>query len=426
MNHNTDQPWWLTAKIYELYIDKFAGTLQGLTSRLPYFKRLGINTLHILPHYPSPMVDQGYDITDFRGVRQDLGTVEDLRTMIETAHAQGIRIILDFVVNHVSDQHPWFQEARTSKDNPKRNFFLWNDTQEKFREGINAFPDIKSNNWIWNESTKDFYYATFYPQQPDLNWDNEEVMKEMLDAMDFLISLGADGFRIDAAAHIVKRDGTDCKNLPETHMVIKKIRAHLDRNHPGVVLLAEAGAPTHELKNYFGNGDEFHLAYHFPLAGALWQTILFGDRSYVDQVVAESSGIPTNCQWVTFLRNHDDLDVRLLGADMFFRVIDMVDPAHQYTFNHGTTTSVRVATALHGDRIKIIEAFELLYSLPGAPVCYYGDEIGMENLPRDPAVIDTRLFVRGQFDWDEAERQIRDPESLYTEVARIITASSHT
>lgn len=418
---NNNGPWWLEAKIYELYIDKFAGNLSGLTSRLPYLKRLGINTLHLLPHYPSPMVDEGYDITDFRGVRPELGTVEDLRHMIEAAHAQGIRIILDFVVNHVSNQHPWFLEARASKENSKRNFFLWSDTTERFKNGINAFTDIKSGNWIWNEPTKDFYYATFYPEQPDVNWDNEEVLREMLSAMDFLVSLGADGFRIDAAAHIVKRDGTDCKSLPETHAVIRRIRAHLERNHPGVILLAEAGAHIPELKQYFGNGDEFHMAYHFPLAHALWQTILLNDRSYIDRIVAESGNIPPTCQWATFLRNHDDFDVRLLGPDMFYRMIDMVDPRQEYIFNHGTTTSVRLATALHDDQEKIREAFKLLYTLPGAPVCYYGDEIGMTNLPRDPKVVDTRVFVRGPFDWARAEQQMADPNSLFSEVSRLIS-----
>jgi glycosidase len=328
--------------------------------------------------------------------------------------------MLDFVVNHVSDQHPWFLEAHSSKDNPKRNFFLWSDTSDRFQQGINAFSDIKSSNWIWNEPTKDFYYATFYPQQPDLNWDNEEVVLEMLGAMDFLISLGADGFRIDAAAHIVKRNGTECKNLPETHAVIRRLRSHLDRNHPGVILLAEAGAPTHELKSYFGTGDEFHMAYHFPLTNAFWQTLLLDDRGYIERVLEESVGIPPTCQWATFLRNHDDLDVRGLGPDMFYRMIDIADPKQEYTFNHGTTTSVRLATALHESKEQILKAFKLLYSAPGAPVCYYGDEIGMKNLPRDTRVADTRIAVRGSFDWTEAERQMNDPASLFSEVATLI------
>jgi maltose alpha-D-glucosyltransferase/alpha-amylase len=422
---NNDSPWWLDAKIYELYIDKFAGNLQGLSARLPYFKRLGINTLHLLPHYPSPMVDQGYDITDFRGVRPELGTVEDLRRFIEMAHTENIRIILDFVVNHVSDQHPWFLEARSSKDNPKRNFFLWSDTPDRFSGGINAFSDIKQSNWIWNEQTKDFYYATFYPQQPDLNWDNEEVVQEMFGAMDFLVSLGVDGFRIDAAPMITKREGTKCMNLPETHTVFKRMRARLESKHPSVALLAEAWGSVAELKTYFGEGDEFHMVYHFPLMRALWQTLLLGDRSYVDRIVAESADIPTTCQWATFLRNHDDLDVRALGPDMFYRIIDIVDPKQEYVFNHATTTSVRLATAFQGDTKKIIQAFELLYSLPGAPVCYYGDEIGMTNLSRDPKVVDTRVCVRGPLDWSVAEQQMSDPDSLFSKIASTISTFRH-
>ena len=420
MTEFNEASWWLTAKIYELYVDKFAGDFQGLIHRLPYLKKLGINTLHILPHYPSPMLDYGYDVMDYRGIRPELGTIDDFKQFTRATHAEGMRVIVDLVLNHTSEQHPWFIEARSSKTNSKRKYYLWSDTPDRFSGGINAFTDIKSSNWIWNEATHDYYYATFYPQQPDLNWDNEEVVTEMYGIIDFLVHLGVDGFRIDAAAHVIKREGTNCKSLPETHKVFKRMRAYLDERHPGVVLLAEAGEPNGGLKQYFGQGDEFHLAYHFPMAAALWQTILFNDSSYIEHMVQDSQEIPPNCRYVTFLRNHDDLDVRVLGPDMFYRIIDIVDPKQEYVFNHATTTSVRLATALQGDTQKIIDAFKLLYSVPGVPVCYYGDEIGMKNLPRDTTVPDTRLAVRGAFDWSEAERQMGDPSSLFTQVSHII------
>ena len=414
------RPWWLDAKIYELYVDKFAGTFNGLIERLPYLADLGINTLHILPHYPSPMVDQGYDVSDYRGVRPELGTLDDFRRFTDAAHALGLRIIVDLAVNHTSNKHPWFIEASSSKDNPKRNYYLWSDTPDRFPEGINAFPDIKQSNWIWNEATQDYYYATFYPEQPDVNWDNEEVVREMFDTMEHLIHLGADGFRIDAAAHVIKRDGTSCKSLPETHALFKRMRTYLNEKHPDVVMLAEAGESGRELVRYFGEGDEFHLAYNFPLTCALWGKILFDDQSMFEATSHETGTIPASCQWVTFLRNHDDLDVRMAGEEFFRRVIDAVDPEHRFVFNHVTTTSVRLATALRGDTKNIIDAFKLLYSIPGAPVCYYGDELGAGNLPHDPSVVDTRLFVRGVFDWEEAGRQNNMPGSILSEAREVI------
>ncbi|OGZ17192.1 MAG: hypothetical protein A2494_03190 [Candidatus Lloydbacteria bacterium RIFOXYC12_FULL_46_25] len=409
------------AKIYELYIDKFAQNIQGLIDHLDHFSRLGVNTLHILPHYPSPMIDAGYDITDFRGVRSDLGSTLDLERLIVAAHEKGLRIILDFVVNHVSSEHPWFQEAQASKENPKRNYFLWSETGEELRGSVNAFPGIKQHNWIRNPKTNDYYYATFYPEQPDLNWDNEEVISAMFDNMDFLAHLGADGFRIDAAPHLIKREGTDSRGLPETHKILKRMRAHLEEKYPGVILLAEAGGNIEETKSYFGNGDEFHMAYHFPLMSALWETLLFNDQTYVDDVMRASGDIPQGCQWATFLRNHDDIELRNLPSETREKMINMLDPKREYLFNNGNTTAVRIATAFSEDKEKILQAFGLLYSLPGAPVCYYGDEIGMKNTPARPDVIDTRFFVRGEFDWADAVNQMNDSNSLFAQIAKIIT-----
>ncbi len=247
-----DPFWWKDAKIYELYVDKFAVDFKGLSGKIGYFTRLGINTLHILPHYPSPMADDGYDISDYRDVRADLGTMEDFRAFIVAAHESGIRVITDFVLNHVSVEHPWFVEARSSKDNPKRGWFLWSDTGREYKDAWNAFPDIKDDNWIPNPATGDAYYATFYPDQPDLNWTNPEVEQTMIATMDFWADIGVDGFRLDAASVLIKKEGTRCRDLPETHAIIKRIRAHLDAKYPrGVIMLAEA-----HNKEYFGDGDE--------------------------------------------------------------------------------------------------------------------------------------------------------------------------
>lgn len=415
-----EQEWWVDAKIYELYIDKFAKDIRGSTAHLDHFSRLGVNTLHLLPHYPSPMIDDGYDVTDYRGVRPDLGSLEDLRRLIDAAHEKGLRIILDLVVNHVSSLHPWFQEARASRENPKRDYFLWSRTGEELQGGTNAFPGIKKSNWIKDPSTDEFYYATFYPEQPDLNWDNEEVVSGMLANMDFLADLGADGFRIDAAPYLMKREGTNSKGLPETHHMLKRIRAYLEKEHPGVILLAEAEASVDELKKYFGNGDECHMAYHFPLMCAMWETLLFNDRTYVDKLRPSLTDIPHGCQWATFLRNHDEVALTLLPSDIRRKMVDMLDEKHEYLFNNGTTTAVRIATAFGGDRSQILKAQKLLYGLPCAPVCYYGDEIGMENLPSRPGVIDTRIFVRGAFDWAAAGSQMKEDDSLFSRTARII------
>lgn len=412
--------WWKEAKIYELYIDKFAGNLRGLTARLDYFTALGVDCLHLLPHYPSPMVDDGYDVMDYRGVRSELGTLDDFTDCLRSAHERGIRVIVDLVLNHVSSLHPWFVEARSSRDNPKRDFFLWDEQDDHLKDSVNAFPDFKSSNWIWNEETQDYYFATFYPKQPDLNWDNPKVMEEMLAIMDFWIARGVDGFRLDAASHLVKRDGTTSKGLPETHQVLKQIRKHLEQKHPDVILLAEVHQPIPLAKTYFGEGDECHMVYHFSLAEQFWLALKRRDTSLIEKALGESSGIPANCQWATFLRSHDEISLSTLAPKERTELNQFFDPERRYPFKNGEYSSVRVGTIMGGNEGRIVEAFRLLYKTTGAPIMYYGDEIGMENLPLDPKVIDTRKYVRGNFDWKEAERQLSDPASLWSKTASII------
>jgi len=410
--------WWKSARIYELYVDKFAGDFKSLTMKLGYFEKLGINTLHILPHYPSPMVDGGYDVMDYLNVRPDLGTLEDFDLCIAAAHKKGIRVIVDFVLNHVSEHHPWFIEARRSKDNPKRDFFLWSETNDRYALGWNAPSGFKDSNWIPNEATGDFYYATFYPQQPDLNWDNEEVVQAMLANMDFWADRGVSGFRLDAALALVKRDGVESLGLPETHALIKRIRAHLDAKYKGeIVLLAEAHQGPQQLKAFFGDGDECHLVYHFPMMETLFLALMFGEEERVHEMLAESSGIPENCAWAYFLRNHDEISLATLPLIRRTTLVSLLDPKGEFLFNKGQSTAVRLGN-IFPDEARQREALSLLYSLPGASIIYYGDEIGMKNLPRQDEIFDTRIFVRGPFDWAKAERMVYDKDSLLNHIAR--------
>ena len=417
--------WWKEAKIYELYIDKFAGTIQNLTAQLDYFTKLGINTLHILPHYPSPMVDDGYDVMDYLNVRPELGTLEDFDALVKEAHARGIRIMLDFVLNHVSEFHPWFIDARTHKDSMRRDYFLWSETGTELAESWNAFSDLKPKNWIRNDPTGDYYFATFYPQQPDLNWDNPAVFDGMMANMDFWADRGVDGFRLDAAGSLIKREGSISKGLPETHAVLKRIRAHLDEKYGGTIaLLAEAHLSIEGMKMYFGNGDECHMIYHFPLMEEMFLSLLFDEPGRMSEMLEQSHDIPAHCAFATFLRNHDEISLSTLPLIRRTTLISLLDPHGEYLFNNGQATALRLANIFADAPHKLREALALLYSLPGSPVMYYGDEIGMRNLPRDGGELDTRKYVRGAFDWEEARRQMQNPDSLFHFVASLIRAHS--
>jgi len=417
---NARTHWWKNAKLYELYVDAFAGTFARLAEHLPYFTQLGVNCLHILPHFPSPMIDDGYDVADYRGVRSELGTIEDCTRFIEKAHRRGTRVIIDFVLNHTSDQHPWFLEARRSRDNPKRDFYLWSASGTGLAGAVNAFPDIKSQNWIPDPATGDYYFATFYPRQPDLNWDNPQVFEEMVANMEFWATRGVDGFRLDAASHLIKREGTTSKGLPETHQLLKRIRGRLQTRYPDVILLAEAVQDIESSKEYFGAGDECHMVYNFPLTAHLWLALCDGSRSSLDATLARSSRIPESCQWATFLRSHDQIMLDTLGSEERRRLIDFLDRKHEYLFNKGEATCMRIASALQGNTERILEAIDLLYSVPGAPIMYYGDEIGMQNIPVRNLKLDTRRYVRGPFDWNTANVQLKDPTSLLNRVSQII------
>lgn len=410
--------WWKNTVFYELYVDKFAGNFQGLAEKIPYLAEFGIGCVHVLPHYPSPMVDDGYDISDYRNVRKELGQLEDFDLFIRTAHEAGVRVMVDFVLNHVSIHHPWFEEARGSAGSSKRNYFLWSKTAIEFPNAVNAFHDFKPKNWIYNPLTEDYYFSTFYPEQADLNWDNPEVFSEMMGIVDFWVRRGVDGFRLDAASHLIKREGGNSKSLPETHTLLKKIRAYLDEHYANIVLLAEVHEPIPKLKEYFGSGEECHLVYHFPLVEKMFLALKRGDLSLVGQAVQESSDIPENCQWCVFLRHHDDMSLETLTIEERNELVGFFDPERKFRF--GTGISMRLASLLGGDKEKIAKAFEMLFNIPGSPIIYYGDEIGMENLPLIAGEKDTRRYVRGAFDWKLAEAERKNPGSLYNKMRQLI------
>ena len=420
--------WWKNTFIYEFYVDKFAGNFKKLAANLDYFTALGINCLHVLPHYPSPMIDDGYDVSDYRAVRPELGTLGDFRKFVREAHVRKIRILIDLILNHVSSEHPWFREARSSKNNSKRDYFIWSETNTELKDSINAFPHLKPNNWIYNKATNDYYYATFYPEQPDLNWNNPRVFEEMMEIMDFWIESGVDGFRLDAASHLIKKEGTPSKSLPETHLLLKKIRSRLTRIAPYKVLLAEVPDTLDEVKKYFGDGggDECNLVYHFPMSESLILAVIRNDRTQIDKLIAASFDIPAGCQWAVFLRNHDELSLQTLGSDAGKEILEHCDPGRKYLFGEKWGLSMRLASMFKEDKEKIKKAFSILLSIPASTVIYYGEEIGMVNDKSIGEQKDTRRYVRGVFDWAAARAQMKDPHSLFSFVAALIRKRTDT
>ena len=416
---NETNHWWQQAVIYEVYVDKFASDFRGMIDKLPYLKNLGINCIWLLPHYSSPMIDDGYDVSDYMKVRKELGTLEDFKIFVEKAHGLGIRVIVDLVLNHVSIDHPWFKNATKSSVSKYRDYFLWSKTGKEFLQAVNPFSHTKPSNWVFDKNIGEYYFATFYPQQVDLNWDNPEVFDEMMKITDFWVDNGIDGFRLDAVPFLIKREGTTCVNLSETHQLIKKIRSHVESKNTGVILLAEANGSSNEVKEYFGNGDECHMAFNFHLMSKMFLALKRGDNSIAEKTAHETADIPKNCQWATFLRNHDELTFEHVEDEERKELLSWLDTDKMYSFE-GRGVSMRLATIFAGDKEKILEAFKLLFSLPGSPVIYYGDEIGMKNLEYQEKPLDSRKYVRGEFDWTEAERQVKDSNSLLGRLSILI------
>ncbi len=397
----SDDPlWFKSAIIYEVHVRAFLdttgdgkGDIQGLISKLPYLQDLGVNCLWLLPMYPSPLRDDGYDIADFYAIHPDYGTIEDFQRLVDAAHARGIRILTELVVNHTSDQHPWFQEARSSPESPKRNWYVWSDTDQKYQGARIIFTDTERSNWTWDPVAKQYYWHRFFSHQPDLNYDNAEVQEEMLNIMRFWLRKGVDGFRCDAVPYLFEREGTNCENLPETHAFLKQLRATIDREFPNRVLLAEANQWPSDVRVYFGDGDEFHMGFHFPVMPRLFMSVRQEERTPIVEIMQQTPEIPETCQWAIFLRNHDELTLEMVtdeDRDYMYREYAK-DP--RMKLNLGIRR--RLAPLMDSGRRRLELLHSLLFSLPGTPVMYYGDEIGMG----DNIFLGDRNGVRTPMQW---------------------------
>ncbi len=413
-------PWYMDAVFYEVHVRAFCdsnsdgnGDIRGIINKLDYIKELGIDCIWILPIYPSPLKDDGYDIADYYGVHPDYGTIEDFKALIEEAHKRDIRVIADLVLNHTSDQHPWFQKSRSDPDSKYRDYYVWSERDDKYSEARIIFLDTEDSNWTYDEEAGLYYWHRFYSSQPDLNYDNPEVIKEMMNVMDYWLDLGIDGFRADAVPYLIEREGTNCENLPETHQILKDFRNHIDENNQGKILLAEANQWPVDVRDYFGDSDEFHMGFHFPLMPRIFMAIAKGVASPIHWIIAQTPEIPEKTQWCTFLRNHDELTLEMVTEEERQFLWSEYAPEPRMRLNLGIRR--RLAPLLDNDHRKILLANAILYALPGAPIIYYGDEIGMG----DNIWLFDRNGVRTPMQWDDGKNagfSDADSEELYLPV----------
>ena len=395
--------WYKNAVFYEISVRAFKdsdgdghGDLQGLTEKLDYLRDLGVDCIWIMPIYPSPLRDDGYDIADYYSVDKTYGSLDQLKALIEAAHQRGIRIITDLVLNHTSDAHPWFQSARADKNSPYRDYYVWNDDDKKYAGVRIIFQDVERSNWTWDEQAGQYFWHRFYSTQPDLNFDNPKVQDEMLNVVRFWLGMGVDGFRVDAPTYLFEREGTNCESLPETHAYLKRLRQLMDAEFPEAIMLAESNQWPRELIQYFDNGDEFHMAFHFPLMPRIYLAMAQGDASAIVNILNDTPAIPANCQWMTFLRNHDELTLEMVTDEERKLMWQEYAPEEKMILNLGIRR--RLAPIFNNDRRRIELANSLLFTLPGSPILYYGDEIGMgDNLN-----LTDRHGVRTPMQWDDS------------------------
>jgi maltose alpha-D-glucosyltransferase/alpha-amylase len=409
--------WYKDAIIYQVHVRTFRdsngdgiGDFQGLEEKLDYLQELGTNTIWLMPFFPSPLRDDGYDISDYNSVHSSYGTLEDFRKFLESAHERGIRVIIEMVLNHTSDQHPWFQESRSSQDNPKRDWYVWSDSDTRYKGARIIFLDTEKSNWAWDPVSKSFYWHRFFSHQPDLNYDNPAVREQMWNVMTFWLAMGVDGFRLDAVPYLVEREGTNCENLPETHEVLKELRRRLDEKFPGRMLLAEANQWPADLRPYFGDGDEFHMAFHFPLMPRMFMGLKLEDRKPIIEILQQTPEIPPSCQWSLFLRNHDELTLEMVTDMERDYMYDSYAESKTMRLNLGIRR--RLAPLLANDRRRMELMNGMLMSLPGTPIVYYGDEIGMG----DNINLGDRNGVRTPMQWNGETNggfSAAPPERLY-------------
>jgi maltose alpha-D-glucosyltransferase/alpha-amylase len=416
----TDTFWYKDAIFYQVYLRAFAdsngdghGDLPGLTQNLDYVQALGVDCLWLMPMYPSPLLDDGYDIADYTGIHPDYGTLDDFKEFLHQAHARGLRVITDLVLNHTSDQHPWFQSARADRRSPYRDYYVWSDTDQKYSGTRIIFVDVEKSNWTWDPMAGQFFWHRFYASQPDLNYDNPAVQAEMRNVMKFWLDLGLDGFRVDAVPYLFEREGTNCENLPQTHTYLKDVRRFMSERYPEAILLAEANQWPQDLRPYFGDGDECHMGFHFPVMPRIYMALAQADRTPIVNILQATPPIPETCQWCTFLRNHDELTLEMVTEDERQWMWQTYAPEPRMRLNLGIRR--RLAPLLDGDRRKIELAHSILLTLPGSPILYYGDELGMgENI-----WLDDRDGVRTPMQWKagpNAGFSTAPPDRLYAPV----------
>jgi maltose alpha-D-glucosyltransferase / alpha-amylase len=388
--------WFKTAVFYEIHLRGFfdgnddgSGDFRGLEAKLDYLQWLGVDCIWLLPFYPSPLRDGGYDIADYYGIHPDYGSVDDFRSFVEQAHQRGMRVIADLVVNHTSSDHAWFQESRSDAAGPKSDWYVWSDTDERWSEARIIFVDTEASNWTWDPVRGQYYWHRFFSHQPDLNFDSTEVQEAMLGVLRFWLDLGLDGFRLDAVPYLYERDGTNGENLQETHAFLKRIRAEIDARYPDRVLLAEANQWPQDVVEYFGDGDECHMAFHFPVMPRMFMSVRREEATPIYEILAQTPSIPDSCQWGLFLRNHDELTLEMVTDDERDYMYAEYAKDPRMKINVGIRR--RLAPLLDGGRDDMELLHAIMFSLPGSPVLYYGDEIGMG----DNVFLGDRDGVRG-------------------------------
>ncbi len=398
--------WYKDAVFYEVFVRAYAdgdgdgiGDLAGLTSKLDYLKELGVDAIWMLPIFPSPLRDDGYDVSDYYAIHPDYGTREDLKTLIDAAHERDLRVIIELIPNHTSDQNEWFQASR-DPDHPDhetyRDWYVWSETDETYEEARIIFLDYEESNWTLDEKRGEYFWHRFFHHQPDLNYDNVDVQREMMKILEYWIDAGADGFRVDATPYLYQREGTSCENLPETHAYLKRLRSFADGYQPSTMLLSEANQWPEDVLPYFGDGDEFHMNFHFPLMPRIFMALAKADRSPIEHIMARTPDLPAPCQWATFLRCHDELTLEMVTPEEREFMWDTYAPEPRMRLNLGIRR--RLAPLLENDMDRIKVANSILLTFIGSPVIYYGDEIGMG----DDIWLEDRDGVRTPMQWSDA------------------------
>jgi maltose alpha-D-glucosyltransferase/alpha-amylase len=397
----SDPLWYKDAIIYQLHIKAYRdsntdgyGDFKGLIERLDYIQQLGVTAIWLLPFYPSPLKDDGYDIASYESINPTYGTIEDFKALLNAAHERGIRVITELVINHTSDQHPWFQRARRApKGSPDRAWYVWSDDPNKYAGTRIIFTDTETSNWTWDPVAQQFFWHRFFSHQPDLNFDNPDVLEAIKNVMRFWLRMGVDGLRLDVIPYLIERDGTNCENLPETHAVLKSMRRTLDEEFPGRVFLAEANQWPTDVRAYFGEGDECHMAFHFPVMPRMYMGLRKEDRTPIVDIMRQTPAIPEDCQWAIFLRNHDELTLEMVTDDERDYMYREYARDARMRINVGIRR--RLAPLMENGRRQIEAMNALLMSLPGTPIIYYGDEIGMG----DNVYLGDRNGVRTPMHW---------------------------